>query len=276
MSTQGLDVRAGKIWFAEPLTPGVIVRRPNRFIIEVDIDDRIVACHCPTTGRTGNLILYGLPCLLSRSHNPARKTPFTVEAISVDPPAATRRSWIGINQNAANRYIEEALRHDLLPDILSATTVQREKVLGASRLDFLVDDTTYVEVKTPLENLQIGLGDHITTRTPTPLGPPTGSHATSASWEPASPPTSAHSSWSASSTTIQASKSKPAHTTRRSRPTSAPRSNRASRSGRSTSNSTPPVSAYNDNCTSPTSSSTTPRAAEPESVRGTFATRFAT
>lgn len=169
MSTQGLDVRAGKIWFAEPLTPGVIVRRPNRFIIEVDIDDRIVACHCPTTGRIGNLILDGLPCLLSRSHNPARKTPFTVEAISVDPPAATRRSWIGINQNAANRYIEEALRHDLLPDILSAATVQREKVLGASRLDFLVDDTTYVEVKTPLENLQIGLGDHITTRPPTPL-----------------------------------------------------------------------------------------------------------
>ncbi len=29
----------------------------------------MVGCHCPTTGRIGNLILDGLPCLLSRSHS---------------------------------------------------------------------------------------------------------------------------------------------------------------------------------------------------------------
>jgi len=169
MTDQGLSVREGKIWFTEPLSPGAIVRRPNRFIIDVEIAGTVVACHCPTTGRIGNLVLDGLRCLLSRSQNPARKTPFTVEAISVDPPETTRPSWIGINQNAANRYIEQALHHNLLPDIVTATTVRREQFLGASRLDFLVDDTTYLEVKTPLENLQVTLGNHLTARPATPL-----------------------------------------------------------------------------------------------------------
>jgi sugar fermentation stimulation protein A len=45
----------------------------------------------------------------------------------------------------------------------------REKVLGQSRLDFLVNDNTYIEVKTPLENLQVPVGDHIRTRPQTPL-----------------------------------------------------------------------------------------------------------
>jgi sugar fermentation stimulation protein A len=164
-----LQVRGDKIYFAEALAAGIIVRRPNRFIIDVEVDGAVVGCHCPTTGRIGNLILDGLPCLLSRSHSSTRKTPYTVEAISVDPPGSTEVTWIGINQNTANRYVEQALRNQLLPGIVTTETLLREKALGQSRLDFLVNDTTYIEVKTPLENLQVSLGDHIRTRPQTPL-----------------------------------------------------------------------------------------------------------
>jgi sugar fermentation stimulation protein A len=111
MTEHTLQVRGDKIYFAEPLSTGIIVRRPNRFIIEVEIDGAVVGCHCPTTGRIGNLILDGLRCLLSRSHSSTRKTPYTVEAISVDPPDSRDVTWIGINQNAANRYVEQALRN---------------------------------------------------------------------------------------------------------------------------------------------------------------------
>lgn len=169
MTEQTLQVRGGKIYFAEPLVAGVVVRRPNRFIIEVETDGVVVGCHCPTTGRIGNLILDGLPCLLSRSHSSTRKTPYTVEAISFDPPNTSQTSWIGINQNAANRYVEQALLHQLLAGIVTTDTLLREQVLGQSRLDFLVNDNTYIEVKTPLENLQVILGDHIRTRPQTPL-----------------------------------------------------------------------------------------------------------
>ncbi|AXG82316.1 DNA/RNA nuclease SfsA [Streptomyces paludis] len=171
MSTAALTTQGDTIVFPEPLIRARIVRRPNRFIIDADVDGtgNETACHCPTTGRIGNLVLDGLDCLLSRSRNPARKTPYTVEAVSVDAPGTGRPAWIGINQSAVNRYVEQALVHHLLPKIVTAHTVLREQPLGSSRLDFLVDDDTYVEVKTPLDNLQVALGDHVRTRPSPPL-----------------------------------------------------------------------------------------------------------
>jgi sugar fermentation stimulation protein A len=164
-----LHVQDGTIWFPEPLTQAVIVRRRNRFVIDVNLDGAVVGCHCPTTGRIGTLVLDGLPCLLSASHNSARATPYTVEAISVDPPGTRTPAWIGINQNAANRFVEQDLTHQLLPAMITADTLRREQVLGHSRLDFLVNGHTYIEVKTPLDNLQVTLGDHIQTRPRPPL-----------------------------------------------------------------------------------------------------------
>src|SRR5213594_3425413 len=144
------------VTFPEPLIRGTIARRPNRFTIDVDRDGRIVPCHCPTTGRIGNLVLDGLPGLVSGSRSSTRKTRYTAEAIAVDIVAADPM-WIGINQNAANRYIEAALVSGALDRIVPVDTVQREQALGLSRLDFLVNGNTYIEVKTPLQNLQIAL-----------------------------------------------------------------------------------------------------------------------
>jgi sugar fermentation stimulation protein A len=169
MPDNALQVRDGMICFPEPLTHAAIIRRRNRFIIDVDLAGAVVGCHCPTTGRIGSLVLDGLPCLLSASRNTARKTPYTVEAISVDSPGTGTPAWIGINQNAANRFVEQALTHQMLPAMVTVSTLKREQVLGGSRLDFLVNDTTYIEVKTPLDNLQVPLGGHIQTRPRPPL-----------------------------------------------------------------------------------------------------------
>ena len=46
---------------------------------------------------------------MSKSSDSKRKTLFTVEAVSLDRPEDTDKSWIGINQNAANRYVEHFL-----------------------------------------------------------------------------------------------------------------------------------------------------------------------
>lgn len=106
---------------------------------------RTLKCHCPTTGRLGDLKLSGLPCLYSTSETKARKTGYTVEAISTSPGG---ESWVGINQAAANRYFEFFLRNGALTR-LAQGAVQREVRLGSSRIDFLVGNS-YVEVKTPL------------------------------------------------------------------------------------------------------------------------------
>jgi sugar fermentation stimulation protein A len=130
-----------------------VVSRPNRFIMMVRAGGKTLRCHCPTTGRLGDLKLEGLPCLYSTSSNSRRKTAHTVEAISTSYSGG---SWVGINQNAANRYFEFFLRRGALSKMAKGE-VRREVKLGKSRIDFLVGDA-YVEVKTPLIRLPGGDG----------------------------------------------------------------------------------------------------------------------
>lgn len=145
--------------FPEPLREGVVVARPNRFIMDVAFPDGTQErCHCPTVTRIGTLDTAGRPCLVSESSNPKRKFRHTVEAISLDEPSDPEKRWIGINQNASNRYVEHFLREGAF-DAMAGTpeTVAREVRLGSSRLDFLVNDDLYLEAKTPLRQLQLEL-----------------------------------------------------------------------------------------------------------------------
>jgi sugar fermentation stimulation protein A len=107
-----------------------------------------IRAHCPTTGRLGDARIVNIPCLYLPAKSEGRKTKATVEAISFDPPGRPRKSWIGINQNEANRYIEFFLRTGQLGRMASGP-IKREVKLGSSRIDFLVGDT-FLEVKTPL------------------------------------------------------------------------------------------------------------------------------
>lgn len=155
--------------FEEPLIEGLILKRRNRFVMEVQIEDSIYDCHCPTTGRIGDIVLSNIPCLLSRSKDKARKTAFTVEAISLDLPSEGTKHWIGINQNAANRYVEHFLKNGSLSKMVENNNeVLREQKLGVSKLDFLVGNT-YLEVKTPLLHLQVEHGSHIKTQKMSPF-----------------------------------------------------------------------------------------------------------
>jgi len=92
--------------FPRPLSEGLIKARPNRFLMDVERDGTIFRCHCPATGRIGDLVFEDVPCLLSESSNKERKTQCTVEAISLDQVEVTNKSWIGINQTMTNRYLE--------------------------------------------------------------------------------------------------------------------------------------------------------------------------
>lgn len=91
--------------FNKPLIEGIIEKRDSRFTMQVSYNGESYNFHCPTTGRIGNFELEGRPCLLSHSNNPNRKTNFTVEAVSLNKPSDFQKTWIGINQTAANRYV---------------------------------------------------------------------------------------------------------------------------------------------------------------------------
>lgn len=160
---------ADGIRFAEPLTEGVVLERSSMYTMLVDIAGEQLRCHCPTTGRIGTVEIGGRPCLLSRSADPKRKTPYTVEAVSLDRPDDSVKSWIGINQSAVNRYTEHYLVNGGFAGMVgTGNTVKREQTLGDSKLDFLVGDT-YLEVKTPLQQLQVPIPDHVKMKKHTPF-----------------------------------------------------------------------------------------------------------
>ncbi len=136
------------IIFDTPLVEGIIQKRKSQFTILVDVNGEV----------------------FSKSNDPNRKTPYTVEAISLNQPEDPNKSWIGINQNAANRYVEHYLRNDSFADMVGSlnANIQREKFLGFSKLDFLVGDT-YLEVKTPLQQLQVDIPEYIKIKKVTPF-----------------------------------------------------------------------------------------------------------
>ena len=140
-----------KYLFEKPLQEALIKSRPNRFIMHVLIDGRLEKCHCPSTGRIGNIKFEDIPCLLSKSENPDRKTKYTVEAFSLDDIYEKNKSWIGINQTKANSYVEFFIKSGMLGKMLGKVKeLKREVSLGKSRIDFFVNNRDYLEVKTPL------------------------------------------------------------------------------------------------------------------------------
>lgn len=140
-----------KYLFQQPLTQALIKSRPNRFIMLVQINNKIEKCHCPSTGRIGNIEFTDIPCLLSTSNNDSRKTDYTVEAIS-----PKKGLWIGINQTKANSYIEFFLKNNMLPNIIKVKDIRREVKSNNSKIDFLINDECFIEVKTPLRHLPFG------------------------------------------------------------------------------------------------------------------------
>ncbi len=142
-----------KYKFDKILSEGIIISRPNRFIMLVDLAGVIVECHCPNTGRIGNIKFQNIPCLLSASDDKKRRTKYTVEAISLNNVNKKLKSWIGINQTRINRYIEFFLDNKQFSGLVGPfNKIKREIKLKKSRIDFLVGNT-YLEVKMPLISL---------------------------------------------------------------------------------------------------------------------------
>ena len=63
------------------IVKGEFVDRPNRFIANVIIDDKIEVCHVKNTGRCKELLVKGNTVYLQKSDNPNRKTKYDLIAV---------------------------------------------------------------------------------------------------------------------------------------------------------------------------------------------------
>jgi len=148
--------------FSPDLVEGIIVERIRSYIMLVKYNKEIIKCHCPTTCSIGNFSLQNLPCLLSISNDPKRKTKYTVEAISLDNQKIKNKKWIGINQTKVNKYFEYFLKQGMFSKIFpkKINKIEREKNFNNSKFDFKIDDTL-LEIKTPLQIINTDIPNNI-------------------------------------------------------------------------------------------------------------------
>jgi sugar fermentation stimulation protein A len=126
--------------------PGILVQRYKRFLADVLLDDgQALTVHCPNSGSMRGCSTPGSPVLISRSDNPTRKYPWTLEMVE------EQGVWIGVHTGRTNHLIREALEDGVINDFGLVHSITPEvRVSAGSRLDFRLETaggTIYLEVK---------------------------------------------------------------------------------------------------------------------------------
>ena len=133
--------------FPEPLIPGQLLRRYQRFLADVRLaDGRTVTAHCPNTGSMKGCQPEGARVWLSQSDNPRRKLAYTWELVEAEG------TIIGALPNTANALAEEAVNAGVIAELAGHDSLRREVKYGEnSRIDLLLESAgrppCWVEVK---------------------------------------------------------------------------------------------------------------------------------
>ncbi|MDJ1009133.1 MAG: DNA/RNA nuclease SfsA [Paracoccaceae bacterium] len=134
--------------FPTPLVPGRLIRRYNRFLADVTLDDgRAVTAHCPNPGAMLGLKAPGLRIWLEPNEDPKKKLKFGWRLAEL--PGG---HMAGIDTSVPNRVVGEALKARAVPALAEYDRVRAEVAYGErSRVDFLATGAgrpdAYVEVK---------------------------------------------------------------------------------------------------------------------------------
>ncbi|KOA20059.1 sugar fermentation stimulation protein A [Clostridium homopropionicum DSM 5847] len=127
------------------------IKRPNRFVAYVKINDKEEIVHVPNTGRCREILTVGSTVVLSEGKNKDRKTKYDLIAGYKDS------MLINIDSQVPNAVVEEALKNRKIRTLMKYPIIQREKFFGNSRFDFKLSNGAgeeyYLEVKgVTLEN----------------------------------------------------------------------------------------------------------------------------
>lgn len=124
--------------FKSPLEPGTLIRRYKRFLADVTLADGTeTIIHVPNPGAMLGLTEPGLPVWMSRSSDPKRKLPLTLEMI--DLPGA---GLVGVNTMNPNRIGEAALAAGTVPELAGYPILRREvRYDENSRIDILLQSS---------------------------------------------------------------------------------------------------------------------------------------
>ncbi|MBF7097386.1 DNA/RNA nuclease SfsA [Alkalibacter mobilis] len=127
---------------------GQFVDRPNRFIANVVVDDKIETVHVKNTGRCKEILLHGAKVYLDKSENPNRKTRF--DLIGVEKRILDKEVLINIDSQIPNKVVEEGILNKKITELTDIHFLKPEVGMGKSRFDFYYEtreSTGFIEVK---------------------------------------------------------------------------------------------------------------------------------
>jgi sugar fermentation stimulation protein A len=156
--------------FKTPLERGTLIRRYKRFLADVTLADGTeTTIHVPNPGAMLGLTGPGLPVWMSRSPDPKRKLPLTLEMI--DLPGA---GLVGVNTMNPNRIGEAAIVSGSIPELAGYPILRREvRYDENSRIDILLQSdpdalrrpSAWIEIKNVHFNRTPGLAEFPDCRT---------------------------------------------------------------------------------------------------------------
>ena len=132
--------------FPAPLTPGILIRRHQRFLADVRREDgSVVTAHCANTGSMLQMAEPGSPVLLSPAANPARRTRWNWELVKV------HGLWAGVNTSVPNILFREGFLAGRFPGLEGYDSIRMEVKYGVnSRADAVLSGDRglmYIEAK---------------------------------------------------------------------------------------------------------------------------------
>ena len=124
---------------------GQFLDRPNRFVVQAQIDGRPEAAHLADPGRLWELLVPGARLLLKRESGAHRKTGYTVFLVRHGDV------WVCVDTRMPNRLAQEALEAGQIAPLRGYAEIEREVTRDHSRFDLRLlapnKPACWVEVK---------------------------------------------------------------------------------------------------------------------------------
>ncbi|MDP8100238.1 DNA/RNA nuclease SfsA [Phocoenobacter atlanticus] len=139
-----------------PLKQGILIKRYKRFLADIMLPNgEQMTIHCPNTGAMTGCATEGDRVWFSTSDNPKRKYAHTWELTETQ-----QGDFICVNTQRANQLVNEALQHKWIEELVQYQQIQAEVKYGEekSRIDFLLDESCFVEVKSTTLLTENGIG----------------------------------------------------------------------------------------------------------------------
>jgi len=118
------------------------IKRHNRFVAEVILNNKTVLVHVPNTGRMGELLIPGVEVLLKEAHGK-----YAYKMIFVD----YKGKAILIDSILTNKLFQDLFENNLVPGYEDCKIIKREPTFENHRFDFLIEHSNkeeeFIELK---------------------------------------------------------------------------------------------------------------------------------